>query len=205
MQSVYDLVGLPEPAERPPARQRLDENLVQSIAAGDRHAMQVLFQRHSSRVYRFVLRVTKNPILSEDLTSDVFLDVWRQAGSFKARSQVTTWLLAIAYHKAISAARRPGEAPLDDLTAEALADPSDDAETVLEKRERRRIVRECITRLSPVHRAIIDLVYYHGKSVTEVASILGTPKNTVKTRMFYARSHIAKMLAAQGIREAEAA
>jgi RNA polymerase sigma-70 factor (ECF subfamily) len=206
MQSIYDLIGLPEPAASPAARQKLDENLVQSIAAGDRRAMEVLFCRHNTRVYRFVLRMTKNPALSEDVTSDVFLEVWRRAGAFKAKSQVTTWLLAIAYHKAVSALRRRRETRLDPLTqdaVDAVADPGDDAETALAKRDRGEIVRQCIGRLSPAHRAIIDLVYYHGKSVTEVASIVGAPPNTVKTRMFYARSHMAKMLAAQGIREPE--
>jgi RNA polymerase sigma-70 factor (ECF subfamily) len=205
MQTVYDLIGLPEPGGRPAARQKLDESLVRSIAAGDRSAMQVLFQRHSVRVYRFVLRMTRDPALSEDITSDVFLDVWRQAGTFKARSQVTTWLLAIAYHKAVSAIRRRCEVQLDELSAEEFADPSDDAETVVARKDRDRIVQSCIARLSPAHQAIIDLVYYHGKSLTEVALIVGAPRNTVKTRMFYARSHMARMLAAEGIHEAQGA
>jgi len=204
MQAAYESSELSEGAKRLPVRQRLDESLVKSIAAGDRYAMQVLFQRHNVRVYRFVLRMTRDAILSEDITSEVFLDVWRQARSFEARSQVTTWLMAIAHHKAVSAMRRPSEAQLEELTAEAIADPSDDAETAMEKEDRSKILRKCLTRLSPAHRAIIDLVYYHGKSVEEVAHIVGAPKNTVKTRMFHARNHMARMLAAKGIREAVA-
>jgi RNA polymerase sigma-70 factor (ECF subfamily) len=182
-----------------PIRQRLDENLLESIAAGDKFAMQVLFQRHNVRVYRFVLRLTGNASLAEDIVSEVFLNVWRQAGTFEGKCQVTTWLLTIARHKAVSVLRRRTEAELDDAMAATIADPSDDAETVLDRKDRSKTIRECMTRLSPLHREIIDLVYYHEKSVDELARIVGAPKSTVKTRMFYARSHMAKLLTAAGL------
>jgi RNA polymerase sigma-70 factor (ECF subfamily) len=182
-----------------PIRQRLDENLLESIAAGDKFAMQVLFQRHNVRVYRFVLRLTGNASLAEDIVSEVFLNVWRQAGTFEGKCQVTTWLLTIARHKAVSVLRRRTEAELDDAMAATIADPSDDAETDLDRKDRSKTIRECMTRLSPLHREIIDLVYYHEKSVDEVARIVGAPKSTVKTRMFYARSHMAKLLTAAGL------
>jgi RNA polymerase sigma-70 factor, ECF subfamily len=182
-----------------PIRQRLDENLLESIAAGDKFAMQVLFQRHNVRVYRFVLRLTGNASLAEEIVSEVFLNVWRQAGTFESKCQVTTWLLTIARHKAVSVLRRRSEAELDDAMAATIADPSDDAETVLDRKDRSKTIRECMTRLSPLHREIIDLVYYHEKSVDEAARIVGAPKSTVKTRMFYARSHMAKLLTAAGL------
>src|SRR6202040_1670456 len=96
---VTNLSGTAAPA---PTRQRLDENLLESIAAGDKLAMQVLFQRHNVRVYRFVLRLIGDPSLAEEIVSEVFLNVWRQAGTFEAKCQVTTRLLAIARHKAVS-------------------------------------------------------------------------------------------------------
>ena len=83
-----------------------DAALITAVAAGDRCAMQVLYTRHSVRVFRFILRMINNPSLAEDLVSEVFLDVWRNARSFKAKSQVSTWLLAIARNKAFSALRR---------------------------------------------------------------------------------------------------
>jgi len=180
-------------------RQRLDETLLESIAAGDRFAMQVLFQRHNVRVYRFVLRLTGNAASAEEVVSEVFLDVWRHAGTFQAKCQVTTWLLTIARHKAISALRRRCEEPLDDDMAATVADPGEDAETALDRKDRGKMIRACLTRLSPLHREIIDLVYYHEKSVDEVARIVGAPTSTVKTRMFYARSHMAKLLRSAGL------
>jgi RNA polymerase sigma-70 factor (ECF subfamily) len=176
-----------------------DEALIGRIATGDKVAMQVLFARHHVRVYRFVLRLVRDQTKAEDLISEVFLDVWRQAGKFEARSAVSTWLLAIARYKALSALRRRPDEELDEETAAAIEDPGDDPETALEKKDKGEILRKCLTALSPEHREIIDLVYYHEKSVEEVAEIVGIPENTVKTRMFYARKRLAELLKAAGV------
>src|SRR5882672_7441450 len=139
-----------------------DEALISRIATGDRLAMQVLYARHHVRVYRFVLRlVGGNAAVAEDLISDVFLDVWRQAGKFEARSAASTWLLAIARFKALSAMRRKPEEELDDEMAGAIEDPTDDPEVTAQKKDKGEILRKCLTALSPEHREIIDLVYYH--------------------------------------------
>jgi RNA polymerase sigma-70 factor, ECF subfamily len=176
-----------------------DEVLIGRIANGDRLAMQVLFARHHVRVFRFVVRLVRNESTAEDLISDVFLDVWRQAGRFEGRSAVSTWLLSIARFKALSALRRRPEEVLDEEAAGAIEDPSDDPEISLEKKDKSVLIRQCLTGLSAEHREIIDLVYYHEKSVEEVAEIVGIPENTVKTRMFYARKKLAELLKVAGI------
>jgi RNA polymerase sigma-70 factor, ECF subfamily len=175
-----------------------DEALIAKVASGSRLAMQVLFARHHARVYRFILRLVGSEAAAEDLTSEVFLGVWRQAHRFEARSAVTTWLLAIARYKALAELRRRPEASSDEATADD-SDPADDPEASFEIKHRGEILRNCLTRLSPRHREIIDLVYYHEKSVQEAADILGVPGNTVKTRMFHARKKLSALLAAQGL------
>src|SRR3982751_1893161 len=162
-----------------------DEELIGRIASGDRLAMQVLFARHHVRVFRFVLRLVRDESVAEDLISEVFLDVWRQAGSFEGRSAVSTWLLAIARFKALSALRRRPEEELDEEAAVNIADPVDNPETAVQKKDTSAILRQCLTGLSSEHREIIDLVYYQEKSVEEVSQIVGIPEATVKTRMFY--------------------
>ena len=176
-----------------------DEVLIGRIASGDRLAMQVLFARHHVRVYRFVLRLVRDESVAEDLISEVFLDVWRQAGRFEGRSAVSTWLLAIGRFKALSALRRRPDEELDDETAEAIEDPTDDPEVAIAKKDKSAVIRKCMSGLSAEHREIIDLVYYHDKSVEEVAEIVGIPENTVKTRMFYARKKLAELLKAAGM------
>ncbi len=176
-----------------------DEVLIGRIANGDLLAMQVLFARHHVRVYRFVLRIVRNEATAEDLISEVFLDVWRQAEKFEGRSTVSTWMLSIARFKALSALRRRCEEQLDDETAGAIEDQADDPEIALAKKDKGAALRQCLTNLSAEHREIIDLVYYHEKSVEEVAGIVGIPEATVKTRMFYARKKLSELLREQGI------
>jgi RNA polymerase sigma-70 factor (ECF subfamily) len=176
-----------------------DEVLIGRIAKGDRLAMQVLFARHHVRVYRFVLRLVGNEAVAEDLISEVFLDVWRQADRFEGRSAVSTWMLAIARFKALSALRKRPDEELDEETAAAIEDTEDDPEVSMQKKDKGQVLRKCLDALSPEHREIIDLVYYHEKSVEEVAEIVGIPENTVKTRMFYARKKLAELLKAAGV------
>jgi RNA polymerase sigma-70 factor (ECF subfamily) len=176
-----------------------DEVLIARIAGGDRLAMQVLFARHHVRVYRFVLRLVRNEATAEDLISEVFLDIWRQAGKFEGRSAVSTWMLSIARFKALSGLRKRQDAELDEETAERIEDQSDDPETALAKKDKGALLRQCLTALSAEHREIVDLVYYHEKSVEEVAGIVGIPEATVKTRMFYARKKLSELLKDRGI------
>ncbi len=173
-----------------------DEMLIRRIAEGDQLAMRTLFGRHRVPLYRWLLRLVGDDALAEDLLSDVFLDVWRQAAAFEARSSVSTWLLAIARYKALSARRRRTDAELDEKIASKVADPADDPEVVLQKKTRAELLRHALARLSPEHGEVIDLVYFHGKSVKEVAEIVGIAEATVKTRMFYARKKLADFVAA---------
>jgi RNA polymerase sigma-70 factor (ECF subfamily) len=175
-----------------------DESLIAQVAEGDRRAMQLLFTRHQQRVYRFVLRLVGNSATAEDIVSDVFIDLWRQAARFEGRARLSTWLLAIARNKALSAMRSRIDQPLDAM-AEAIPDPAITAEETLDASKRGTVLRECLAQLSPAHREIIDLVYYHEKSVDEVSTITGVPTATVKTRMFYARKRLADLVRAAGI------
>ena len=161
--------------------------------------MQVLFARHHVRVYRFVLRLVRNEATAEDLISEVFLDVWRQAQKFEGRSAVSTWILSMARFKALSSLRRRTEEELDDETAGTIEAPEDDPETALAKKDKGAALRQCLEKLSAEHREIVDLVYYHEKSVAEVSIIVGIPEATVKTRMFYARKKLSELLKEHGI------
>jgi RNA polymerase sigma-70 factor (ECF subfamily) len=198
-----DLAG-PNPhasADRPPpkAPDTSDEVLIGKIAAGNRLAMQALFARHNVRIYRFVLRMVGDNGLAEDLTSEVFLSVWQQAHRFEARSAVTTWLLAIARYKALAELRRRPQAASSERESSDISDPADTPDVAFEIKHRGEILRKCLARLSREHREVIDLVYYHEKSVQEVAEIIGIGGNTVKTRMFYARKQLSKLLEAEGV------
>jgi RNA polymerase sigma-70 factor (ECF subfamily) len=170
-----------------------DKTLIRRIAAGDRSAMRALFARYRVRVYRWLLRLVDDESLAEDLLSEVFLDLWRHAASFEARSSLSTWLLAIARYKALSARRRRTDAELDEAIVSTVPDTADDPEVSLQKKNRAEALRQSLLRLSQ-HREVIDLAYYHGKSVKEIAEIVSISEATVKTRMFYARRKLAELV-----------
>jgi RNA polymerase sigma-70 factor (ECF subfamily) len=177
---------------------RSDEKLIEAIAVGSQAAMRTLYARHYLRVYHFIVRLGSDTDRAEDIVSEVFLTVWRQAGSFENRSQVSTWILSIARFKALTALGRRRETQLDEASTEMVADDSDTPEQTVLHTDRNAQLRKCIAQMSSDHREVIDLVYYHDRSVEEVAKILHLPKNTVKTRMYYARRHLARLLATHG-------
>ena len=200
MQTGYVLRdSVASPHVRASVQETSDEALIELIAEGDKRAMQVLYARHNVRVFRFIVRLTGNTSTAEDLVSEVFLDVWRQADAFEAKCQVSTWLLAIARYKALSSLRRRSEEQLDDKVAATIEDTSDNPETIVYHKGRSTLVQKCLKQLSPAHREVIDLVYYHEKSVEEVGAIIGIPQSTVKTRMFYARKQLGNLLRGAGV------
>ena len=182
----------------------LDEQLIARIATGNRLAMRVLYARYNQRVFRFALRLLQSESLAQDVVSEVFFDVWRKASPFEGRAQVSTWLLGITRNKALDARKSRSTDSWDEEAAQAVEDPAANPEVEYQKKDTRAVMRKCLAQLSPTHREIIDLVYYHGKSIDEVARITGAGQATVKPRMFYARKHLAELLGAYGITTAAA-
>ena len=176
-----------------------EASLIARIAAGDAVALRVLFARHYVRIYRFTRRLVRDGALAEELTNEVFLEIWRHAKSFQGTSSALTWMLSIAHHRAVSSLRKRREEPWDDGAAYALADAADDPEVAAQKRDAGAILRRCLDALSPEHQGVVDLVYYHEMSVSEAAAILRIPENTVKTRLFHARKRLSELLRKAGI------
>jgi len=184
---------------QPSVKIRTDETLIALIASHDRNAMRDLFVRHSARVFRFLARAVNDAAAAEDLLNEVFLDIWRHAGQFEGRSKVSTWILAIAHFKAAAWRRRRTSDQLEDGAVEAIEDLADGPEVVAQRQSSGAVIRECLKLLSPAHRTILDLIYYHEQSIAEVARIIGVPENTVKTRAYYARKCLEQLLAERGI------
>jgi RNA polymerase sigma-70 factor (ECF subfamily) len=175
-----------------------DALLMERVATADRGAMHILFSRHHLAVYRFVLQRVQDRMLAEDVTSEVFLDVWRHAGRFEGRSAVLTWILAIARHKTFAAHAKRRLRPHSGGDA-AGPQGADDLDASLQARDRHTVLRNCMMRLSAEHREVIDLVYYQEQSMESVATILGIPRSTAKTRVFYARKRLADELKKSGV------
>jgi RNA polymerase sigma-70 factor (ECF subfamily) len=175
-----------------------DLDLFERIRAGDALALKALYTRHRVAIYRFALRLTRSETSAEDVVSEVFVDVWRNSAAFEGWSQPRTFLLGVARNKAYSLLRRRRDEELDEEKAAEIEDEADTPEVALQKRAKSDILRACLDRLSAAHREVIDLVYYHDKSIDEVAEIVGAPVGTVKTRMYHARKRLAEFIADAG-------
>jgi RNA polymerase sigma-70 factor (ECF subfamily) len=176
-----------------------DAQLIMRIASQDQAALRGLYARHQARVFRFLLRLVRQEAIAEELTNEVFMEAWRHAASFEGKSSAATWLLSIAHHRAVSSLRRRREQSWNEEEAAEIADAEDDPEVQLQKTDKASLLRRCLEALSPEHREVIDLVYYHEMSIGEVSSIVGIPESTVKTRMFYARKRMSELLKTAGV------
>ncbi len=173
--------------------------LVRRIAAGDERAFDELYHTYSPLVFNYVLRLVNEGAIAEELLQEIFLAVWQGADRFREQAQVKTWLLRIAHHQAVSWLRRNRrQVNLDDL-AEAVAD---DYEVVEEQSARSwdaNAIRRALDRLSPKHRAVIELTFTHELSYNEIAEIVNCPIGTVKSRMSYALRHLNQILTEMGL------
>jgi RNA polymerase sigma-70 factor (ECF subfamily) len=176
-----------------------DRQLLERIAARDQTALRALYARHQGRVFRFVLRLVKRDAVAEELTNEVFLEAWRNAGTFEGKASASTWLLSIAHHRAVSSLRKRRELAWNEEAAAEIADTDDNPEVVAQKADKSVLLRRAMDQLSPEHREIIDLVYYHEMSIAEVSEVIAIPENTVKTRMFYARKRLSEILKTAGV------
>ncbi|MEO1718943.1 MAG: sigma-70 family RNA polymerase sigma factor [Pseudomonadota bacterium] len=176
-----------------------DAALLSAIANGDQAALKGFFVRHRAGVFRFIARMSRNEAVAEEITNEVFLEVWRNAHRYEGRSAPTTWLLSIARNRTISALRKRREESWDDAAAETLADEDDTPDVVSQKADKAKVLRACMAKLSAEHAEVIDLVYYHEKSLSEVSTITGVAEATVKTRLFYARKKLSEICKQSGV------
>jgi len=165
------------------------------IAQGDRSAFEQLYHAYQKRLFGYLYRLVGKSDVAEELMNDVMVGVWKGAGRFKGNSKVSTWIFGIAHFRAISSLRRthPDEVEIED--AGPIADTHELQENALIRESTREEVRRALAKLNRQHRAVIELTFYQEFSYPEIATILGCPVNTVKTRMFYARKELRDLLA----------
>ena len=178
-----------------------DEALLARIAAHDEAAFDCFYRRHYRPLLRFLRRVARQPELADEVLSDTMMTVWEKASSFAGRSQVSTWVTGIAYRKAIKRLAQAGrhETVLDDdADLDALSDDESPEATVMADDARQQLSQALLV-LSPAHRAVVELAYFHGYSYPEIATLTDCPVNTVKTRMFHARSKLRTALENIGV------
>lgn len=177
-----------------------DVRLLARIGDGDRAAFRELHARYYNALLRFIYRITRRLDLAEEGVNDVMLVVWRSAHAFAGRSSVSTWIMGIGYRtalKSLARSRRWSERIATFDFSEWIEHSGPETEPT-EHGDLRDLLDAALAKLSPDHRAVVELTYFYGCSYEEIAAIVDCPVNTVKTRMFHARAKLKKWLPVLG-------
>lgn len=195
-----------EPSERnaaafaaaPPSN--ADElELLRRTTSGDRDAFKELYLLYHRRLARFLTRMTRRYDIAEEIINDTMWVVWQRAGDFRGSSQVSTWIMGIAYRRALKTLRR---ASLQLRAVEPASDVDEsDAGAQVDAADRRQLVGWALAQLPFEQRLVLEFTYYLGHSCEEIATIMDCPVNTVKTRMFHARRKLRLLLQPMGLGE----
>jgi RNA polymerase sigma-70 factor (ECF subfamily) len=173
-----------------------ERELISKVAGGDRDAFRELYIHYHRRLARFLARLTRRQEDAEEVINDTLWIVWQRAAEFRGASQVSTWIMGIAYRRALNMIRRAATherlIARESLEAEAVAgDPGQTAEN-------RQLLNYALAQLPVEQRMVLELTYYLDHSCEEVAEIMECPVNTIKTRMFNARRKLRGILAEHG-------
>ena len=171
-----------------------ERELLARVSVQDLQAFEQLYRMYQPRLARFLMNLLQRPHLVEEVLDDTMVVVWQTAGRFKGASKPSTWIFAIAYRKALKArVRWPDPVPEEEFDTRPSLEPGPDEQ--LRHRRLRDALIEAMNGLSPEHRAVVDLTYFHGLGYREIAEIVSCPVDTVKTRMFHARRRLKQAIA----------
>jgi RNA polymerase sigma-70 factor (ECF subfamily) len=178
------------------------EALLRRIATRDEAAFRTLYEQFARRVYAFLVHRFQQESLAEEVVSDTLLHVWKSPESFRGESAFSTWLLGVARFKMLERLRKrtPEAEDVDEIDENLLVEETG-PEDVAVMRERSEGVRECLELLPAEQRECIHLAYYEGWTLDEIGEQMNLKKETVGTRLFYARKKIQACLAALLARE----
>ena len=167
--------------------------LMERIRAKDVDAFEELYRGYRDRLSRFLIKRIHRPHLVEEVLNDTLMVVWDQAQAFKGDSKLSTWIFAIAYRKSMKALRNHQD-PIEDKAADERASLDPTPEDGFGHKRTRALLLQAMTELTPEHRSVLELTYFHELGYQEIAEIMQCPVGTVKTRMFHARRQLRRRL-----------
>jgi len=170
--------------------------LLKLVLQRDRAAFEELYRLYRPRLAHFLINLVHRPMLAEEVLNDTMMVVWERADSFNGASKLSTWIFAIAYRTAMKAARRQ-DVPMEDPAADLRESPDPGPDEGVGKARIQRALAQAMQELSPDHRSVVDLTYFHDMGYREIAESMDCPVDTVKTRMFYARRHLKRVLSGE--------
>jgi RNA polymerase sigma-70 factor (ECF subfamily) len=165
-----------------------DVRLIERIVQRDLRAFETLYRAYHPRLTRFLTNMLRRPHLVEEALDDTMMVVWKRPEKFNGTSKVSTWIFAVAYRTALKARSRVQDPVSDADVPEPVFEGTPEQD--LNQRQTQAVLLKAMDHLSPEHRAVLDLTYFHDIGYREIAEILGCPVGTVKTRMHHARKHL---------------
>jgi RNA polymerase sigma factor (sigma-70 family) len=172
---------------------RDEAHLINRIAEGQARAFEELYRIYRPRLTRFLMNMTRRKQMTEEVLNDTMMVVWNKPDSYNGASRLSTWIFAIGYRKALKALSRYDD-PVEDAQAERRPSGEPGPDQQLDRRQAQAALLDAMRQLSPDHRAVVDLTYFHEIGYREIAEIMECPVDTVKTRMYYARRHLKRVL-----------
>ena len=174
-----------------------DDELLARTARGDMGAFETLYRRFETKIYHYILTSIQDDTTAQDLLTEVMVAVWKGAKNFKGDSQVSTWIFGIARHKILDAIRsrmrhHTQTVALDQ--AMEIADPDENPESQVAQKDDADEVKKAMDTLSQEHQEVLFLAFYEELPYQEIATRIGAPVNTVKTRVFYAKQQLKRAL-----------
>lgn len=184
-----------------------DAQVLAAVARGEHLALRVLYDRFAGAVFALALRMVADREIAEEVTQEVFLRIWRHAGTYDpARGRVPTWILGLTHHLSIDQIRRrkvqaqPMPVTEDgEPLAVQVADPAVDVEREVWGAERREVLTAALGSLPAPQREVIEQAYYRGLTQVEIAQRIGIPLGTVKTRLRLGLRKLRDILQSQGL------
>jgi RNA polymerase sigma-70 factor, ECF subfamily len=171
-------------AARPPVAGRDLAAQIGLVARGDAAAFDAVYEQIAASVFGIVRRVIRDTAQSEEVTQDVLLEVWRTAAKFEARrGSAMAWVMTLAHRRAVDRVRSVQKESERERRAASAHVPYDEVTEAVESSVERERVRRCLNALTELQRESVTLAYYAGYTYGQVASLLGVPTGTVKTRM----------------------
>lgn len=164
------------------------EELIKAIARGEEKALRELIRLMQGRVYAYCYSLLGQEEDAEEITSEVFFQVWRSAKKFRGDSKATTWIFGIARNLCLNHLRKKKLQFMELLETDAVYEPEEEPEYDPE------LVKKAMEKLSPLHREVLYLAYYEELPYSKIAEILGIPENTVKTRVFNAKRKLKEII-----------
>lgn len=167
----------------------LDVVIIERIKKRDKQALHDLYMLYGQRLYAYAYRLTGDENQAQDVLQETFITAWKSAGKYRGDGRVLAWLLGITHHQAMKTFRHP-MVDLSKVDEKKLDSNQDSPEDLIQASQQKALIRAGLEKLSPDHRAVIELVFYQGLNLEEAAKVCQCPVGTVKSRLSYARLHL---------------